>query len=164
MVGPIYPTGAASIRPPGIVPATRFEPTTTAASGGQAAAAPPGGAGVLGNSQAIAEVFSAVAAMLEEFGGGLEDDQVLQALIALLILMTLLQGAQDANASQQSALGEGGLGAGSGSLLMASSYTKTTIFIEHTSVTSTFQLPAESAAAFDLGQLDSSGGSIDLLG
>lgn len=162
MVGPINPIGADSIRPSGIVPASQSEPTASAASSAPATFGSLGGAGVLGNSLAIAEVFSAVADMLEEIGGDLENDQVLQALIALLILMALLQGAGDASGSQQSFLGESGLSAGSGPLLMASSYTRTTIFIEQTTVTSTFQISAESAAAFDLEQLDSTGNSIDI--
>ncbi|MCH7870798.1 MAG: hypothetical protein IID33_03775 [Planctomycetes bacterium] len=107
-------------------------------------------------------MFSVIADMLEEIGGDLENDQVLQALIALLILMALLQGAGDASGSRQSLLGGSGLSAGSGPLLMASSYTRTTIFIEQTTVTTTFQISAESAAAFDPGQLESSGNSIDI--
>lgn len=164
MVGPVYPIGAESIRPLGLVPASRSQPTGPAASSAADTLGALGAAGILGNSQALAEVFSTVADMLEEIGGGLENEEILQALIALLILMTLLQGAGDASGSPQSTLGAGGLSAGSGPLLMASSYTRTTIFIEQTTVTSTFQFPADSAAAFDLGQLDGSGNGIDIFG
>ena len=162
MVGPINSIGAESTAPSGIVSASRSDSTASAASSTSVTLGSLGGAGVLGNSLAIAEVFSVIADMLEEIGGDLENDQVLQALIALLILMALLQGAGDASGSRQSLLGGSGLSAGSGPLLMASSYTKTTIFIEQTTVTTTFQISAESAAAFDPGQLESSGNSIDI--
>lgn len=164
MVGPIYSTGAESFRPSGIVPASRSDSTASAASSTSATLGSLGGAGILGNSQAIAEVFSTVADMLKEIGGDLENDQVLQALIALLILMALLQGAGNARGSSQSSSGANGLSAGSDPLMMASSYTRTTIFIEQTSVTSTFQISAESAAAFDRGQLNTTGNSIDTFG
>ena len=102
--------------------------------------------------------------MLAELGGRLENDEVLQALIALLILMTLLQGAGDGSGAQQSLLGERGLGGGSDPLMMSSSYSRTTILIEQETITTTYQIPADSAAAFDLGQLGGSGDLIDMFG
>lgn len=164
MVGLISSVGAEAVRSSGIDPAPRSQPAASTAPTAPGSFGSLAGASVLGNSQAIADVFSAVAAMLEEIAGDLENDKVLEALIALLILMTLLQGAGGASGSQQSSLGNSGMSAGSDPLLLASSYTKTTIFIEQTTVTTTFQIPADSAAAFDLGQLNGSGNSIDLFG
>ena len=105
-----------------------------------------------------------VSGMLAEIGGGMEDDKVLQALIALLILMALLQGAMDASGSQPSIRGGNGLDGGAGPLLFASSYSKTTIHIEQTSITSTYQMPADSAGSFDLGRPNTLGGAFDSVG
>lgn len=175
LIGPIFPigqqagfAGLGSIGPPGIVPAFQSDSAASPASSSRSSLDSLGGAGILGNSLAIAEVFEAVSDLLAGIGGGLEDDQVLQALIALLILMALLQGSLDASGSQQSgqaglpaSRGGSGIDAGTDPLLIAFSYTRTTITFEQTSITSTFQSPADSAASFDSGQLDTFGGSFD---
>lgn len=162
MLGSVSSIGAESIQAPGVIPGGQTGSAAPSSTTSGLTSDSRAGAGVLGNSQALAHVFAAVSELLREIEGSTENDKVLQALIALLILMTLLQSITDRSDSGGSLLGGSSGPTGANPILMASSYTSTTISIEQTTVTSVYELSAGSASAYDLGQLDATGDTIDL--
>ena len=89
---------------------------------------------LLGRSLQISNVNLAVTQMLQDVGGGVENDKMLQLMIALLILMALLE-----NMQQQQG-GSGGSSGGSGSSfntaqLMGMFLSSSSITIEQTTLT-----------------------------
>ncbi len=106
---------------------------TNVAQGGAPA---PMGAGQL---QSVTNVGVAVSNMLQSIGGGLENDQMLKALIALMIIAALLQqtteGGQSSNESLR-ALGNGRGDAIQG-MAMNASFEHTSISIDSTSISQT---------------------------
>ena len=86
----------------------------------------------------ITQIHAAVAQMLQGIGGGLENDRVLQMLIALLVLLTLLREQADEAASLSQALSPLGRGSGQGPVV-AAYYSSTTITIEQTTTMVWFQ-------------------------
>jgi len=72
---------------------------------------PTTAAGVLSGSQSITNVFAAVSTMMQSIGGGVENDRLMRMLIALMIILSLLQGQQEAQ-SQTGGNGLAQLGSG----------------------------------------------------
>ena len=60
------------------------------------ATSPTTAAGVLSGSQSITNVFAAVSTMMQSIGGGVENNRLMRMLIALMIILSLLQGQQEA--------------------------------------------------------------------
>ena len=103
MIQPIQPTG---IGPSSQAGAISMNISTPNANGSQSV----GNTRLLGRSAQISNINIAVSKMLQDIGGGVQDNKVLQLLIALLILMALLQ-----NLSQQGGGQSGGSSGGAGS-------------------------------------------------
>lgn len=162
MVGSVSPIGAESSQALGVIPGSQSGPAASSSRSSGLTSDSLSGASVLGNSQALAQVFRAVSDLLGEIEGRAENDKVLQALIALLILMTLLQRMADPSESGGSLLGGSSGPAGANPIVTASSHSSSTISIEQTSVTNVYELSAGSASAYDLGQVNSTGNTIDL--
>lgn len=161
MIGPISPVGADSVQASGLVAGGQAGSVASSSAGGVGLNSLEG-AGVLGNSQAMSEVLAAVSEMLKELGGGLENDKVLQALIALIILIALIQGALEDDGSAGSLL-KGAVGhQGNHPLLLESTNTSTTILIQQTTVSNVYELSAGSGVSADQGDLGTSGDSIDV--
>lgn len=105
---------------------------------------------------AISNVPSQVAELLQSIGGGLENDKALQLLIAMILLLALLQGAQNESQGQsQSAadllrlLGGGQQGQSHSITLLSSS---TTITFQQTSISMV------SVSSFEFGSSTAAGG------
>ncbi len=109
---------------------------------------------------AITQLHTAVSQLLQSVGGGLEDDKVLQMLIALIILLALLRESQGASASPPNALAP--LATRGGPTQFVSFYSSsTTIVVEQTTTTMVFQAMDVYGAAADSGQGQSKGGQVD---
>ncbi len=116
--------------------------------------APVGGATPLMSSSfadaiSALQINTAVGQLLQGIGGGAESNKTLQMLIALLILVTLLQGSQsqDSAAGKLGDLAQGGIGRGG---YVGMSMSSTTVTIEQTSVVYTGN-PAQELGAADAG-------------
>ena len=103
------------------------------------------------------EINAAVSQLLQSVGGGLETNKTLQMLIALLILVTLLQGSRDggSTAGDLDSLARRGTG---GYLGIAMS--STTITVEQTSILYTASMAQSSAGTEDAES--GRGGRLDL--
>lgn len=101
-----------------------------------------------------ANVVSEVGQMLQSIGGGIENNKTLQMLIALMIFMALLQGAQGNQQQAQSGMellsALGGGAGGSGEASMSLYVEQTNISISSTTLMASFGVG--SAANGSLGQ------------
>ena len=106
------------------------------------------------------DMMSQVTQFLEGLGGGLQNDQTLKLLIALLILIALLQNEQSQDQSMQDAfeaLGQASVNAAAGSIFVSS----TSVEIQQTTTTISYS-STDLSAQFGGGE-GSTGGNVDLV-
>lgn len=121
----------------------------------QAGAPTPSGAGQL---QSVTNVGVAVSNMLQSIGGGVENDQMLKALISLMIIAALLQ--QIAEGGQSSNESLRALGNGRGDAIQGQAMNASFVSIEYTSISITSTSISQTTGGFDGGgQL---GGELDI--
>lgn len=97
------------------------------------ATSPTTAAGVLSGSQSITNVFAAVSTMMQSIGGGVENDRLMRMLIALMIILSLLQGQQEAQSqSGGNELAQLGGGANGRSSYIGIFSSSTTIIFQQT--------------------------------
>ncbi len=108
----------------------------------------------------VSRVSGAVMQLLQGLGGGLENDKVLQMLIALLILLALMEDSQNVGGSGgDNLLNQGSRAGGPGSWFVMTA-SSTTISIEQTSI---YLIGMPAAQAFDaIEPTPTPGGQIDL--
>lgn len=145
-----------------------IQPMIIGPSGGAGSVSPtPGAAGssgstspvsstMVGRSMQISNVNMSVGQMLQGIGGGVENDKVLQMLIALMILMALLQNLQQqqggsSGSSSQGSSNGGGLDASQflGQTMSSSSmsFEQSTIAFSNMTVTGAYQTTGEQPQA-----------------
>lgn len=154
MIQPIQPTGIGQSSGAGAISMNTF---TASANGPQSA----GNTTSLGRSTQISNINMAVSKMLQDIGGGVQNNKVLQLLIALLILMALLQ-----NMTQQGGGQSGGFSGGDGSSeqdaaqLLSHTMSSNSITIEQTSISITNSFSGTYDASG--GQSQSTGQQLDV--
>ncbi len=106
-------------------------PTALQGSNGPAASSSAATGSSLASAVSALQINTAVSQLLQGIGGAAESNKTLQMLIALLILLTLLQGPQPSNANTSALddLAQGGRGA-----YLGVSMSSTTITVEQTSL------------------------------
>ncbi len=125
---------------------------TNVAQGG---APTPIGAGQI---QSVTNVGVAVSNMLQSIGGGVENDQMLKALIALMIIAALLQQTTEGGKSSSESLRA--LGNGRGEAVQGMATNASFVSIEHTSISINSTSISQTNGGFDGGgQL---GGELDI--
>jgi len=121
----------------------------------QAGAPTSPGAGQL---QRVTNVGMAVSNMLQSIGGGVENDQMLKALIALMIIAALLQETLDGGQSSHESLRS--LGNGRGDAMNGLAMNASFVSIEYTSISINSTTLSQTATGAETGgQL---GGKIDV--
>jgi len=121
----------------------------------QAGSPTPSGAGQL---QRVTNVGMAVANMLQSIGGGVENDQMLKALIALMIIAALLQQAMEGGQSSNESLRA--LGNGRGEAIQGMTINSSFVSVEYTSISINSTSISQTTGGFDNGgQL---GGELDI--
>lgn len=127
--------------------------------------APSGASGtgsIATTSMAVSRVNSSVAQMLQNIGGGIEDNKMLRMLIAALVLLALLEEAQAGGDNGTNLLSGLGEGQGSRSQYVGIFSSSTTVSIEQTSTTIFFASDAAAIAPDDPGNLDGAASSGDI--
>jgi hypothetical protein len=110
---------------------------------------------------AATQMASAITQLLQNIGGGLENDKMLRMLIGLIILMALLKEWFGGQESPQNALSQ--LGTGGDQPQCSGAYSSsTTIMFEQTTTTIVMQSLDVYGAAADGNQAASKGGRLDV--
>lgn len=91
----------------------------------------------ISQSMQITNINTAVTKMLQDIGGGVEDNKVLQLLIALLILMALLQNLTPQEGGQSGGGSGGGSSEQNAAQLLSLTMSSSSISIEQTSISIT---------------------------
>lgn len=89
-------------------------------------------------TSAVTQIHSAVSQMLQSVGGGIENNKMLQMLIALMILLALLEQAEGQDKAAREALAELGTRRGGQQQFFSAYSSSTTISWEYTSTTFVF--------------------------
>lgn len=155
MIRPVPPIGAELIRPM----AGFGRPLNATARSDSPALGSSAAGDVMGTSQAVAQMQTALTELLGGLGGGLQNDKMLKALITLLILVALLGQLQELNESGGSGSRQAASGMGNAPSMFAT-YSSTTILFEQTTTTVVFQAFDESSAG--AASPDSQGRQLDL--
>jgi len=121
----------------------------------QAGSPTPSSAGQL---QRVTNVGLAVSNMLQSIGGGVESDQMLKALIALMIIAALLQQTMEGGQSSNESLRA--LGNGRGDAIQGITLNSSSVSIEYTSISINSTSLAQSTGGFDNG--GPLGGELDI--
>ncbi len=134
IVSPIGP--GSSGRPTALDPA--FYQTGRSAQSSNLTGAALSGTPSAGTTSAVTQIHSAVSQMLQSVGGGVENDKMLQMLIALMILLALLEEMQKPDTAARDALAQLG-NRGNGQAQFMSTYaSSTTVSFEYTTTTVVF--------------------------
>ncbi len=157
MIGHVSPLGVSTTQPLLDLTPLRGADGTRNASDASAIGPAPLGAAGLSEALSVLQVNAQVAELLQGVGQGLENNKTLQLLIALMILVTLLQGGGQSKSAGEALNGLGAQGGGREAYL---SMTTTSISIEQTSMTFT----ATGVESFNAAgaEQDSSGRKIDV--
>lgn len=91
-----------------------------------------------GMTSAVTQIHSAVSQMLRSVGGGVENDKMLQMLIALMILLALLEEMQKPDTAARDALAELAKRGDPQAQFMSAYTSSTTISLEYTTTTVVF--------------------------
>ena len=109
--------------------------TSRAAQSANITAADNSGSLAAGTTSAVTQIHAAVSQMLRSVGGGVENDKMLQMLIALLILLTLLEQSQSQDTAARDALAQLGTRRDSQTQFISGYASSTTMTFEYTSTT-----------------------------
>jgi len=119
------------------------------------------GAQSTATTSAVTQIHSAVSQMLQAVGGGVQNDKMLQMLIALMILFALLNDMQKPDTGARDAMAELGSRGGPQQQFVSGYSSSTTISFEYTSTTVMFGSSEAYSSGTDA-QLASPGGEVDL--
>jgi hypothetical protein len=158
MLGAIPPVGAGVQGLDGGSFVTTSPVPELAGSFDRAGVTAPGRANWSSDTAALAQVLSGVAELLQDVGGDLKNDKMVQMLVALLILLALLHGTSGEDTADRDALEALGSRGGAGR------YTSTTIItLEQTTTTLSFYSAEQYSAGTGSDAGASVGGTMDLL-
>ena len=120
----------------------------------------PESSSAIGQTMSLTKVHSEVAQLLQGVGGGLENNKVLQMMIALLVLLALLDESLGQAGAGSNALGALSRGSAERPMLFSASVSSTTIMVQQTSMTLTASGMDVFATLDD--QAQPQGGKVDL--
>lgn len=159
-MGPILPVNVGAAGPTAGTTPGLNQPGGAVRTGSAQGQAGPTLSRASSDAVALTQIHGAISQLLQNIGGGIEDDKVLRMLIALIILLSLLRDQQTFADSTQNALS---LFAGTGrqSQSVEFYFSSTSITIEQTTTTINFEAMDSYATASNGGQVEARGGQID---